>query len=175
LYREAKVISNEISGIFNTIGLHRGSLQGLRKDMGVVDINGHVVGKIVEVSDNYAVAMSLLNKNSITSAKLKNGGDLGSVVWDAKDPGLLTLNDIKQSAKVNKGDTVFTSNYSEFFPYGLIIGTIADVKPDKGSNNYLIHLKPAVNFSTLQYGYAIDNLQKEEFIKLMDKVKSKDN
>jgi len=170
-YLPAKVVYNSVSLPNNFIELARGTTNGMKKDIGVVDPNNSVVGIVTDVSDGYAVVMSLLHKDSKISAKLKKGGDAGMVIWDGKDPNILTLTDIRKSAKVSKGDTVFTSGFTPTFPYGLMIGTVTEVIPDKSSNNYFITLRSSANFYNLQYVYAIDNLQKEEMDKLLDKVK----
>lgn len=175
LYREAKVVGNAIVSQDNYIQLHRGTSQDLKKDMGVVDINNAVVGKITDVSANYAVVMSLLHKDSKLNVKLKNAPESGgTVTWDGKEINRLTLMDIKQSVKVNLGDTVIT-NISTYFQYGLPVGVVSDITTDKGSNNYIIHLRSIANFYNLQYVFVIDNLQKDELLKLMDNVKKKDN
>ncbi|MES2429961.1 MAG: rod shape-determining protein MreC [Bacteroidota bacterium] len=171
LYKMAKVVLNNVTTQENYIELSRGANQQMRKDVGIVDPNNGVVGIVTDVSDNFSVVMSLLHKDSKISAKLKKGGDVGMVTWDGKDPNRLTLNDIRKSAKIAKGDTVFTSGYTATFPYGMLIGTVDQVVPDKSTNNYLIKLKSAANFYNLQYVYAIDNLQKEEMNKLLEKVK----
>lgn len=174
--RQAKVVVNSIFSQDNFIQIHRGKNQGLKKDMGVVDPQNGVVGIITDVSDNFAVVMSLLNKDSKISARLKNEAESGgTVTWDGKEPNRLTLSDIKQSVKVKVGDTVITSRFSDAFQYGLLVGTVADVTPDKGSNNLIIHLKSMANFYNLQYVYALENLQKDELIKLMEKTKKKEN
>ncbi|MEP6673777.1 MAG: rod shape-determining protein MreC [Ferruginibacter sp.] len=175
-YREAKVIGNSIVSQDNFIQLHRGSNQELKKDMGVVDLNNGVVGKITDVSENFAVVMSLLNKDSKISARMKNSPESGgTVIWDGKEANRLTITDIKQSVVVKVGDTVVTTGFTDAFPYGLLIGTVKDVVADKGSNNYIIHIKSTANFYNLQYVYTIDNLQKDELNKLIDKSKKKTN
>lgn len=170
-YYMAKVVSNSVTGQENFIQLGRGSKQELKKDLGVVDPNNGVVGIVTDVSENFGVVMSLLHKDSRISAKLKNGGDAGMVIWDGKDPNRLTLTEIRKSAKVNKGDTVLTSGFTATFPYGLLIGTIDEVIQDKSTNNYIIKVKSAANFYNLQYVYAIDNLDKEEMNTLLEKAK----
>ena len=77
--------------------------------MGVIDINNAVVGTVVDVSNNYAVVMSLLHEQSNLSARLKKGGETGIVSYDGKTPGILYLKDISKSAKINAGDTVITA------------------------------------------------------------------
>jgi rod shape-determining protein MreC len=176
IYQAAKVVSNSVSGQNNFIVLGRGSVQQLEKDEGVIDPNNGVVGIITDVSENYAVVMSLLHKDSKINALLKNdplGG--GTIIWDGKEPNYLTMINVRRSVKVAKGDTVITSGITTTFPYGLLIGTVEKVDPDKSSNNYIIKIKSTVNFFNLQYAYAIDNYQKEEIKALVEKAKSKIN
>jgi rod shape-determining protein MreC len=175
LYQKAKVVYNSFSAQNNFIVLSRGSAQQLKKDEGVVDPANGVVGIVTDVSENFAVVMSLLHKDSKISAKLKKGGDAGQVIWDGKDPNILLLTEIRKSAKVIKGDTVFTSGFTTTFPYGMMIGTVNEVLSDKSSNSYIIRLKSAANFYNLQYVYAIDNTQREEINKLLEKAKNKIN
>jgi rod shape-determining protein MreC len=173
LYMQAKVVHNSVNLLNNYIELHRGSLQGISTDMGVISVNNSVVGTVVDVSKNYAVVMSLLHEQSNLSGRLKKGGETGIVVYDGKTPGLLYLKDISKSAKINAGDTVVTSGFSDKFPRGLLVGFVKDIINDKSSSTYTIRLNPAANFENLQYAYIINNLQKEEPAQLLKKVKSK--
>ena len=175
MYLSAKVVSNSVAAQNNFIVLGRGTGQQLRKDQGVIDPNNGVVGIITDVSENFAVVMSLLHKDSKISAKLKKGGAAGQVIWDGIDPNRLSLTDIRKSAKVVKGDTVYTSGFTTTFPYGLMIGTIDEIIPDKSTNNYLIKLKSTANFYNLQYVYAIENYQKEEINRLLKNANNKSN
>lgn len=177
LYQRAKVVSNSVSTQNNFVVLGRGLQQQLVKDEGVVDANNGVVGIVTDVSENFAVVMSLLHKDSRINAILKNdpssGG--GSVVWDGVEPNYVSLINVRKSAKAKKGDTVITSGITPTFPYGMIIGTIDQIAPDKSTNNYIIKLKTAANFYNLQYVYSIKNYQKEEINKLLEKAKSRIN
>jgi rod shape-determining protein MreC len=173
LYMQAKVIHNSINQPNNYIELHRGKLQGVEPDMGVIAINNAVVGTVVDVSNNYAVVMSLLHEQSNVSARLKRGGETGFVTYDRKTPGILYMKNISRSAKINSGDTVITSGFSDKFPQGLLIGFVKDIINETGSSTYTLRLKPAANFENLQYSYIINNLQSEEPKQLLNKVKSK--
>jgi rod shape-determining protein MreC len=171
LYMQAKVIGNSVSQSNNFIQVHRGSSQGLTRDLGVTDVSNAVVGTIVDVSDNYAVVMSLLHGQSNISAKLKKTGETGSIVWDGKEINVVILREISKVVKVSKGDTIITSGFSDKFPYGLLIGTVREIINDKSSSTYSIKVKTAANFYNLQYVYIINNLQKEEARQLLNKAK----
>ncbi len=171
LYKEAKVVANSVTSQSNFLVLGRGANQELSKDIGVVDQNNCVVGIITDVSSNFALVMGLLHKDSKISAKLKKSGDAGMVTWDGLDPTKLTLSDIRKSAKVFPGDTIVTSGFTPTFPYGLIIGIVDEVIPEKSTSHFTIRLTTAANFYNLQYVYAIDNLQKDEINKLLEKAR----
>jgi rod shape-determining protein MreC len=175
LYLQAKVVSNSVTAQNNFIVLSRGSAQQLRKDAGVVDLNNGVVGIVTDVSPHYAVVMSLLHKDSRISVKLKRGEGGGQVTWDGKEPNRLTLSGVKKSFRVAKGDTVITSGITPTFPYGMEVGTVEEVVPDKSTNDFLIKLKTSVNFYNLQYVYAIDNSQRDEINRMLEKAKSRIN
>ena len=173
LYMQAKVVRNSVSQPNNYIILHRGSQQGIHADMGVIGINNAVIGTVMEVSDNYSVIMSLLHEQSNLSARLLKSGETGTIIWDGADPKTLILKDVSKTVKVTVGDSVVTSGFSDKFPPGLMVGIVSKIISDKTSSNYVVSIKAAANFETLQYAFIIDNLQKEEPQQLLKKVKSK--
>lgn len=175
LYLQAKVVSNSVASQNNFIVLSRGSNQQMPKDAGVIDPNNAVVGIVTDVSSNYTVVMSLLHKDSKISVKLKKGGEGGQVFWDGSEPNKLSLSGIKKSASVKKGDTVLTSGMTLTFPYGLLVGTVDEIIPDKATNDFIIKIKSAANFYNLQYVYTIDNLQKADINQMLEKAIKKSN
>lgn len=169
-YFEAKVINNSINKPINYMTIHRGSLQGIRPNMGVISSSG-VVGVVRSVSDNYAVVLSMLSKsNSVSiSARLGQSKEMGSVHWDGESAGYALLKDIPKSAKVHKGDTVVTSGFSALFPENIPIGYVDTVTiSDRSGTSFNIRLKLATNFYNVQYVYVIENLLKDEQQRLED-------
>lgn len=172
-YRQARVVRNSVNQPNNYIILHRGREQGIQKDMGVIAPNSGVVGTVLEVSNNFSVVMSLLHSQSNVSGRLKKGGETGTLIWDGIDKNILLLKDITKSAKINQGDTVITSGFSEKFPEGLLLGFVKDIINDKSSSTYTVRVQSAVNFETLQFAYIIENMQTDEVNQLMKKLKNK--
>jgi len=163
LFMEAKVVNSSVSQENNYITLHRGAKQGVKTDMAVIGPDG-IVGKVILVSDNYSRVMSLLNRKSKVNAMLKKGFYTGDLEWNGSDPSYLTLGSISKSAKVQKGDTVLTSNVSQelSFPPGLMVGTVAEIIPDPASGFLTLKIRSATNFYSLQYVYLTENLQWQE-------------
>lgn len=155
-YLPATVVRNDFSLQNNYITVERGSKQGVAVDMSVVGPLG-VVGKVVNVSENYCIVMSLLNRNSIVISAIKGTNYAGRVEWDGKNPDYLTMTNLSKTANIKKGDTVVTGNYSANYPSNLIMGTVADFKNDKTTGAYIVKIKTATNFYTLQHVNIIAN------------------
>ena len=110
-------------------------------DMAVLNSDGSVVGRVVNVSPNFSSVMSLLHVQSMVSAALKNTGEAGRVSWDGKDPRFVQLEGISKSVKVKVGDTVVTGRYSDIFPPEKMIGTVSEVTSDPATGFYLLKVK----------------------------------
>lgn len=172
-YFGAKVVYNSVASQNNFIVLGRGQAQQLKEGMGIIDPNNAVVGIITELSNDYAVVMSLLHKDSHISGKLLKGGETGTLNWDGRIPNIISLIGIPKSAKIAIGDTIISSGFSTSLPKGMIIGTVTELIPEKSTSNYLIRFRSAANFYNLEYVFAIDNKQTEDINNLLDKVKKK--
>ncbi len=170
--REAKVISNSVINQKNYLQVNRGSKQGIKDNMAVINSDGTVVGQIVGVSENFSQVMSLLHVQSKVNAMMKRSRTNGRVEWDGKNPFFLTLKDIPKSDSISKGDTVLTGLYSYNFPPGWMIGTVAEVVDDKSTNFYVLKIKTQANFQNLQQVFIIENLQRDEQLNL-DKATQK--
>lgn len=160
-YLAAKVINNSILKERNYITINKGSNDGIKSSMAIVNNNG-VVGIVLGTSPNYSRIISVLNTNIKISAKLKNKLEFGSITWDGKSYEYLQLKEIPTHIEVNKGDTVVTNAYSSIFPENIMIGIVEKIEKSIGSNFLNIEVKTSTNFSNLSYVYAIENKLKEE-------------
>jgi rod shape-determining protein MreC len=170
IFLPATVVANTVTLENNFLTLERGTLQGVKKDMSVISPEG-VVGTVIDVSDNYSRVMSILNRKSSVSAMLKKDNIAGSIDWDGKDPSYVTLKGIPKSAKVVKGDSVVTSNYSAKFPSQIMIGTVASISADPASNFYTLKIKTATNFYSIGYVNLVLNFRYSEQVALENKLK----
>jgi rod shape-determining protein MreC len=170
-YYPARVVESFTTLQTNYIMIQRGSRQGIRKDMGVISPQG-VVGRIVNVSENYSTAMILLNRQFKANAKLIKGGERGSIEWDGKDPQFVFLKDIPKSAEVARGDTVMTSELSSIFPPNIMVGRVDAIINNKSSNFYTLRLRTSTNFYSVFYVYIIEDLHRDERKQLQEETKN---
>jgi rod shape-determining protein MreC len=154
----------------NYLTIHRGAQQGIRKDMGVIGPLG-IVGRVVNVTENFAIVMSALSRQFKVKAKLKKSGENGTIEWDGLSARYVLMKDIPKSAGLAKGDSVLTSELSSIYPPNIMVGTIVGIVSDPSSNFFTIKLKTATNFLNVQYVYVIEDLQKEERVKLEAGIK----
>lgn len=166
IWRDAKVVYNTVTSEKNYLQLNRGAKYGIQDNMAVLNSDGAVVGQIVNVSPNFSEVMSLLHVQSSVSAALKKTGDVGNLVWDGKDPRFVQLKNISKSVEVKVGDTVVTSKYSYNFPPDKLIGRVAAITSDPATGFYLLKIKTAVNFNTIQQVFVVENLQRDEQLQL---------
>ncbi len=173
LSRPATVVYSTVNAQKNYIQINRGASQGIKDNMAVVSSDGSAVGVVVNVSSNFSQVMSLLHVQNSVSASLKKTSDAGTAEWDGKDPRYLTLKRIPKTTEVKKGDTVLTSTVSYNFPPGYMVGTIVDIKLDNTTGMYLLKVKTAANFYSLQQVHIIENMERAEQVKLFDDTKKK--
>ena len=173
LWREAKVVYNSVNFDQNYIQLNRGSNQGVTDNMAVLNSDGSIVGLTVNVSPNFSQVMTLLHTKSRVPATVKRFNVNGTVEWDTEDPRFVLLKGISRDVDVKKGDSVLTSPYSYNFPPGYLIGRVAVIETDKASGFYLLKVRTAVNFNAIQQAFVVENIQREEQIKLDEDTKKK--
>lgn len=164
-YIAATVIQNTVNRPANIIYLNRGKMQGVEKQMGVINANG-IVGQVISVTDNYCAVMSVLSKDFKVSAKFKKNDYFGNVHWDGINSTSATMDDIPKHVPVKVGDTVVTSGFSQLFPRHIMVGTVSKVKMNPDNNFLAISLKLSTNFGSLSYVYIINNLRKQEIVEL---------
>jgi len=164
IYTDAEVTDNTINRQKNFFTLNRGKKDGLAVDLAVVTGNS-VAGVIVTCSENYSVAMSLLNIDFRLSARIKSNGYFGSLSWDGRDVEHALLSEIPQHVTFGIGDTVETTGYSAVFPEGIMIGTISNFEKS-GGDFFRIEVALMTDFRKIRFVKVIGNMMKEEQLEL---------
>jgi rod shape-determining protein MreC len=170
-WRPATVTYSTVTSQHNYIQIDKGSKQGVKDNNSLINSDGAVVGVVLLVSPNFAVARSLLHVESKISVALKKTGNIGTVLWDGRDPHLLTMDKVSKSDSILVGDTVVTSNLTSVFPPGYIVGTIAAIVKDKSSNFLTLRIKTAANFFNLEQVHVVEDLYYDEKTKLLEDAK----
>ena len=130
------------------IVIDRGSKEGIKEGVGVVNENGVIIGKISEVRDHISKVCLTTNRNCKFAATIQNQnrtmgiteGDLGLTI---------KMNYIPQSEKINNGDTVITSGLGGNISRGLVIGKVSQVNNHSNEIWQDVNIEPLFNLSTL--------------------------
>lgn len=157
----AHVINNSIAHPFNYLTINKGSNDGIRPELGVIDRNG-VVGIVSNVGPGSARVISLLNPHFRLSCKLKRTDYFGSLVWDGENPTEALLEELPRHTVFNVGDTIVTSGYSAVFPEGLPVGVVVTNDTDKSQNFFTLRVRLLADFTTLSNVQVVINNQADE-------------
>lgn len=170
-YYPAMVISNSTDRQNNYIIINRGSSSGVRVGMGVFCPEG-VVGTITEVSENSAIATSVLNVNGFKLVpKIKElNYTRGTVVWNGVNPDFLELKEISKYIALKKGYHLVTSPFAGNFPEDINIGVIDRIEKSSKDTYYKIKVKTAVDFGKIETVYVVLDMFKDEIEQLKRKM-----
>lgn len=160
----ARVIASDSGNWFYSFVINKGSDDGVQLDCNVIAGSG-LVGRVVSVGPDYATVESIISDTSnvsgtilSTSENLIISGDLQSVM----SKGLIHFDQLSdKNDKAASGDKVVTSNISDKYLPGILIGYINSI--DTASNNLTKSgtITPAVDFEHLQEVLVIMELKKQ--------------
>lgn len=161
----ANVIASENSNWFTSFTIDKGSLDGIKVDMNVLSGAG-LVGIVTEVGPNYSIVSSIIDDKNVSAMLLTTfdkcivSGDLTLI-----DEGVLSFKQLENNEnEVPVGEQVVTSNISDKYLQGLLIGYISEVNVDSNNLTRSGYIIPATNFRELQEVLVI-TVTKEDLIK----------
>ena len=147
----ARVIGVTTDNWSKAFKVDKGLDDGIKKDMNVI-ASGGLVGIVAEVGKNYSIVKTIIEDNNSVSGMLIDTNDTCIVEGDIElsDSGLVHLNHIKADITVRNGDKIVTSNISDKYLQGILIGFAKDVTADSNNLTQSGYLVPAVDFNNLQ-------------------------
>lgn len=149
----AHVIGKGTSNWFNTFTIDKGSKDGIRVDMNVIAGSG-LVGIVTDVGKNYAVVRAIIDDTSNVSGMILSNNDNCIVSGNLKsmtESNMITFSNLEDSEdKVSTGDSVVTSNISDKYLPGLLIGYVTDITEDNNNLTKSGEITPVVDFKHLQ-------------------------
>ena len=155
----ARVVNNSISLRNNFLSLNKGRKAGITENQGVIGENG-IIGITKAVNDNYTTVMSIFNSQTKISARIKDKGYFGSLVWNNNgDVRFMSLNDIPKHVPIKLGDKVETSGYSNLFPSGILLGKIVGKRIPPGSSTYELKVKLYQDMTKIKFAYVVINFE----------------
>ncbi|OIO08344.1 rod shape-determining protein MreC [Candidatus Falkowbacteria bacterium CG_4_10_14_0_2_um_filter_41_15] len=128
--------------------INQGSVNNLIPGLVVINGQGVVVGKVLEVKENSARVCLLINNSCKLVVSILNQnrtigvteGNLGLTV---------KINFVGQTEKINQGDIVVTSGLEKDIPAGLVLGRVSQINNNENDVWQNINVEPLVNFDNL--------------------------
>ena len=153
-YLNATVTSRSVGYWYNTITINKGSYNGIKKDM--VVINGKVIiGRVINTS-TFTSDVRLITTsetNNKISVHISNGDNnlYGLINNYDYSKNLLEVEGISNTKDVDIGDFVYTSGLGGIFPSGILIGSVSEITTDSYDLAKIIKVKPSADFSNINY------------------------
>lgn len=156
-FATACVVANTVNREQNLITLNRGHNDNIIPEMGVLSPDGAMAGYVVDCTDRYAVAMSVLNTSFRASGKLAGSEYYGSVYWDGHDQNIVILGDVSKYADPQPGEEVVTTGFSQYFPPDVLIGWVESAEMNETQTAYTVRVRLAAEISRLNEVILVGN------------------
>ncbi|MDX1439141.1 MAG: rod shape-determining protein MreC, partial [Rubricoccaceae bacterium] len=150
----ARVVAKDMTRQANLLTLNVGSNQNVEEGMPVIDERG-IVGKVVLVASNHAIAMPHQSTQFAVPATIDALQQDGIVRWDGDEYDRLLMEYVPKTEPVERGQLVTTSSYSQVFPSGFPVGVVDTVFTRPGRNDFMIYLRPSAPISKVNYVYVL--------------------
>ena len=148
----ARIIAWDGGNWFHSFTINKGEEDGLEVDMNVMAGSG-LVGRIVAVGKNWAKVTSIINDNSNVSGMVLSTSDNLIVSGDLElmSQGLIRFEQLVDSDnQVVEGDKIVTSNISDKYLPGILIGYISTMEMESNNLTKSGYVTPAVDFQHLE-------------------------
>lgn len=153
-YQAAAVIARDPSPFLKYVIINKGSDDGLRRGMPVVNAQG-LVGRVASVTANAARVQLIIDPSSSVNVRIQPAES--DAVLRGSITGDLSLDLIPQAATVTAGNLVLTSGLGGNFPPNILIGQVNSVRQEATALFQSATIQSVVDFSRLEIVLVIIN------------------
>ena len=156
-----RIIAKENGRWYHSFVIDKGSEDGLSVDMNVL-ADGGLVGRITYIGRHWSRVQAVIDDNSNVSATVlssqKNLIVSGNLTL--YEEGTISFSELADPDDLVKvGDSVVTSNISDKYLPGILIGYISEIQTDSNNLTKSGRITPAVDFSRLDTVLVIQKLK----------------
>ena len=148
----ARIIARDSGNWFYSFVINKGVRDGIAVDMNVMAGSG-LVGRIVDVGPNWATVKAIIADDSNVSAMVLSSSDNMIVSGNLKlyASGVIEFEQLVDSNNVVvEGDKIVTSNISDKYLPGILVGYISTINQDANNLTKSGYITPAVDFEHLE-------------------------
>ena len=157
----ARIIAKDSGNWFHSFVIDKGEEDGILIDMNVMAGSG-LVGRVTDVGPHWAKVLSIIDDSSNTSGMILSTSDNLIVSGDLQlyEDGVIPFEKLVDSAdRVVEGDKIVTSNVSDKYLPGILIGYIATINKDSNNLTKSGLVTPAVDFEHLEEVLVINKVK----------------
>lgn len=161
----ARIISSDNGNWFSSFIIDKGLNDGLELNMNVI-ADGGLVGRISSISDTWARVTTIIEDNSNVSGTVLSSQDtlIVSGSLSLMSDGVISFSQLKDKDNRAKiGDKIITSNISDKYLPGILIGYITEIEEDPNNLSKSGLMTPAVDFAHLDTVLVILSLKENSF------------
>lgn len=159
----ARIIARDASNWYSSFVIDKGSDDGIQINCNVIAGSG-LVGRVVEVGPTHAKVVSIISDGVNTSGMVLASGDNLIITGNLETmaEGKIEYSQLVDSKnKVTVGDKVVTSNISDQYLPGLLIGYISSIGTDSNNLTKSGYFTPVVDFEHLNEVLVIKELKQQ--------------
>lgn len=159
----ARIIAKDAGNWYHAFVIDKGSDDGIMRDMNVI-AGGGLVGCVTDVGPDWAKVQSIIADNAAVSGMVLSSSDNLIVSGDLElyKQGYLSFSKLVDSTdKVKIGDKIVTSNISDKYLPGILIGYISTLDDDANNLTKSGRLTPAVDFEHMNEVLVLLDLKKK--------------
>ena len=159
----ARIIARDSGNWFYSFVINKGVRDGIAVDMNVMAGSG-LVGRIVDVGPNWAKVKAIIADDSNVSAMVLSSSDNMIVSGNLKlyASGVIEFEQLVDSDNVVvEGDKIVTSNISDKYLPGILVGYISTINQDANNLTKSGYITPAVDFEHLEEVLVIMKLKQK--------------
>jgi len=153
-FLNATVINRNISSWYNTITVDKGTYNGVKENMVVVNSKG-LIGKVVSVTTFTSDIRLITTKetdNKISVTISNDGNKVNGLIKSYNyNTRYLEVEGVSNTERVHEGDYVYTSGLGEIFPSGILIGKVSQISTDEYDLAKIIDVEPIADFNDINY------------------------
>ncbi len=147
----AQVTGKETSSWFQMFTIDKGSKQGIKENMAVINADG-LIGYIYKVYETSSEVISIVDSRASVAALIESSRDQGIVkgTLGIEEDAACRMYYLPVDLVPRPGDTVVTSGVGLSFPKGLKIGVIRESTRYMDENKHYVVIEPYVDFMHIE-------------------------
>ncbi len=162
----ARIIATGPDSLSPSVIINRGSRDGVRFGMTIVDPGGYFVGTVSQVETNASKVLLMVSPSSSVGAIDEKTRATGVV--EGVYGSLPRFKFVVTSAALHKGDFVVTSGADNLNPRMILLGQIVSIQRSDVSEFQTAEIRPAANFQNLELVQVVRNFSPSEPLKLIN-------